>query len=167
MSAISKKIETRASVKSAVLAAKRTRAENAHADAIAYCEANKVRGTERLGAIAFASTAMQPGAARGAIAHAILSPGKSGTRTFREIAKAAKVSLSDMSRANLAYIAHNVEFRRDLVGFVVSFDMSAETVTVRPYKAVQTAPRKARKAKPVHSDKAAQTALQSQGDNAA
>ena len=161
LKATSKKIAARVDAKAAQLAAKRMRSENAYADAIAYCEANKVRGTDRAGYIAFASTAMQVGSARGAIASAVLLPGKTGTYTFAEIAKRAtalggkKVSVADCNNTNLAYITHNVEFRRDLVGFVVSFDMSAETVSVRPYKVAEEAPRKPAAKKPSKASKPA------------
>jgi hypothetical protein len=136
----SKKIAARVSRKAEQLAAKRARSQNAHADAIAYCDENKVTGNARAGYIAFASTAMQLGSDRGAIAHAILSPGKTGTFAFRDIAKAAKVKLSDMSRVNLAYIAHNVDFRRALVGFTIAFDLETQTVTVA--RVASAAPRK-------------------------
>jgi hypothetical protein len=146
------RVARRTDAKAAQLQAKRLRAENKHADAIAHCEANKIRGAERLGYIAFESTGMQLGSARGAIAQFVLKAGKSATYTFAEIVKGAKVSTSDVTRANLAYIEHNISaLRQDLVGFTVDFDMSAETVSVRPYKAAQKAApaRKARKAAPV------------------
>ena len=139
-------VTARATAKSAMLAAKRERAQNAHADAIAYCDETKMRGTERAGYIAFASTAMQAGSARGAIAQAVLTEGKSGVQTYAAIAKKAKVSLADMSHANLAYIARNVEFRKALVGFTLSFDAEKETVTLRTYRAEAAKPRKAKKA---------------------
>jgi hypothetical protein len=149
------RVARRTDAKAAMLQAKRIRSENAHADAIAYCDANKVRGTEKAGFVAFASTAMQLGSARGAIAQYVLSQGKAATFTFAQIAKGAKVSPADVTRSNLAYIAHNVDFRRDLVGFVVSFDMSAETVSVRPYKAAQAAPRKSKASKAAPAPQAA------------
>jgi hypothetical protein len=128
------------------LIAKMHRSEVAHATALALCDANNVRGTERLGIVAFASTAMQADSPRGAIARAVLIAGKSGVYTFAQIAKLAKVHLSHVDRANLAYVANNVEFRKALVGFVLSVDLDAETVTVRPYRPEQkakAAPRKA------------------------
>jgi hypothetical protein len=129
-----KKIAAVRDARTELLAAKMQRATNAHAVALAECDANKIRGTERLGIVAFASTAMQGGSPRGAIAKAVLSPGKSGVYTFAQVAKAAKVKIGEVSRANLAYVEHNIEFRKALVGFVLSFDLDAETVTVRPYR---------------------------------
>ena len=162
MSKVAVKIAARKDAKSALLAAKRERAENAHADMLAYCEQNKIRGTEKAALVAFASTAMQAASDRGAIAKAAFAQGKAASFTYAALAKAAKVSLATLSTANLAYIARNVAFRADLVGFVFAYDADAETVSVRPYKAAQkAAPRKARKAAPL-ADKAA-----SEGDKAA
>jgi hypothetical protein len=142
----SKVISARRDAKAEQLLAKIARSQNAHAVALAECDANKVRGTERLGIIAFASTAMQEGSPRGAIARAVLIAGKSGVYTFAQVAKTAKVKIGEVSRANLEYVRNNVEFRKALVGFVVSYDLDAETVTVRPYRPEQkakVAPRKA------------------------
>jgi hypothetical protein len=149
MSKVASKIAARKDAKSALLSAKRERAENAHADMLAYCEQNKIRGTEKAALVAFASTAMQAASDRGAIAKAAFAAGKAGTFTFAAIAKAAKVSVSTLSTANLAYIARNVAFRADLVGFVFAYDSEAETISVRPYKAAQKAApaRKAAKGK--------------------
>jgi len=151
MSKVASKISARKDAKSALLAAKRERAENAHADMLAYCEQNKIRGTEKAALVAFASTAMQAASERGAIAKAAFAQGKAATFTYAQLAKAAKVSIAALSTANLAYIARNVAFRADLVGFVFSHDADAETVSVRPYKAAaKAAPRKgkAKAAKP-------------------
>jgi hypothetical protein len=137
-----KAVTARVSAKAEMLAAKRARAIVAHSNAVAMCDAEGIKGNERKGIIAFASTAMQTDSARGRIAQVVLVNGESADYTFAAIAKAAQCALADVSRANLAYIANNVRFRRDLVGFLVSFDMSEETVSVRPYKAAQTAPRK-------------------------
>jgi hypothetical protein len=137
-----KAVLARTSAKADELAAKRARAIVAHANAAAMCDAEGIKGNARKGIVAFASTAMQLDSARGRIAHAVLIGGEKADYTFSAIAKAAKCALADVSRANLAYIERNVKFRRDLVGFLVSFDMSDETVFVRPYKAAETAPRK-------------------------
>jgi hypothetical protein len=155
MSKVATKIAARKDAKSAILAAKRERAENAHADALAYCDANKIRGTEKAALVAFASTAMQAASDRGAIAKAAFSEGKARVWTFAALAKAAKVSIATLSTANLAYIARNVAFRADLVGFSFVADGEAETVTVRPVKAAKAAPRKAAKGKAAPTEKAA------------
>jgi hypothetical protein len=139
---VSKAVTARVSAKSEMLAAKRARAIVAHANAVAMCDAEGIKGNARKGIVAFASTAMQLDSARGRIAHAVLIGGERAEYTFAAIAKAAKCTLADVSRANLAYIANNVQFRRELVGFLVSFDMSEQTVSVRPYSAAQAAPRK-------------------------
>jgi hypothetical protein len=126
------------SAKAELLAAKMLRSTNAHAVALAECDSAKIRGTERVGIVAFATTAMQAGSPRGAIAKAALAPGKTTVFTFAQIAKAAKVKVSEVSRANLEYIAHNISHRNKalggLVGMSFEYDLEAETVTVRPYR---------------------------------
>jgi hypothetical protein len=154
--ATSVKINVRRDAKSAQLAAKYTRALNAHAYAIAYCEANGVKGAEKTGYVAFASTAMQADSVRGAIARAALHSGRSATFSYKELAKAAKVSIADMSRANLAYIRHNIEYRVDLVGFTFDYNVETETVTVRPVRAAPVTV-KPKKAKPSTEEKAGET----------
>jgi hypothetical protein len=150
---VSKKVAARTSAKAAMLSAKRERAIVAHADAIAFCEAEGITGNARKGLVASASTAMHADSARGKIAHAVLVAGVSADYSFADVAKAAKVSRADVNRANLFYIARNVAFRRDLVGFVVSFDMPSETISVRVYRAeAAKAPRKAAKAAPVAAE---------------
>jgi hypothetical protein len=135
-----------------MLKAKMERSVNAHADAIADCDARKITGAERLGVIAFASTAMHVGSARGALAQAALAGGKAQTFTFAALAKAAKVRQSDVTRANLAYIKHNIDFRKALVGFTFDFDIVEEIVVVKRYSAAPKVARKSpAKPKPVAS----------------
>jgi hypothetical protein len=147
--AVTKAVTARVSAKADMLAAKKARAIVAHANAVAMCDSEGIKGNVRKGIVAFASTAMQLDSARGRIAHAVLIGGESADYTFAAIAKAAHCALADVSRANLAYIENNVRFRRELVGFLVSFDMSDETVSVRPYKAATVAPRKGKAVKAV------------------
>lgn len=153
--ATAKIVLARTSAKAEQLAAKKARAIVAHSNAVAMCDAEGIKGNARKGIVAFASTAMQLDSARGRIAHSVLIAGEKADYTFAAIAKAAKCTLADVSRVNLAYIENNVRFRRDLVGFLVSYDMSEETVSVRPYNAAQTASRKGKAAKAAPSEKAA------------
>lgn len=142
--AVANKVARTTSAKQGELAAKKARAIVAHSNEVAYCNEQKISGLEKIGRVAFASTAMQADADRGKIARAILLPGKSATYTFKQVATLAKVAPDLVNRANLFYIRRNVEFRKELVGFVVDFDMSEKTISVKAYKAasVSTKPKK-------------------------
>jgi hypothetical protein len=99
--------------KAAQLADKRLRCEGAYLRAVgAQLSPSEIR---------FAGSAMQEGSARGAIANTFCAQ-EPGGYTYAAIAKAADVSLSDLSKANLDYVARAFAFRVDLVGLVVSFD---------------------------------------------
>jgi hypothetical protein len=124
----------RSAAKTEQLFAKRQRSENRFSDAQG---AGKSKGE-----IAFAATSMRSdneNDRRGAIAYALLVNGLVGTVTFAEIAKAAGIPLSDVTRANLRYVANNVagygangiNLRADLVGFAIEPDFASETVRVR------------------------------------
>ena len=124
----------RSAAKTEQLFAKRQRSENRFADAQA---AHKTKGE-----IAFAATSMRSDNEqdrRGAIAYALLANGLVGTVSFADIAKAAGIPLSDVTRANLRYVANNVagygvggiNLRADLVGFAFELDFENETVRVR------------------------------------
>jgi hypothetical protein len=99
--------------KAAQLADKRLRAEGAYLRAVgAQLSPSEIR---------FAGSAMQEGSARGAIANTFCAQ-EPGGYTYAAIARAAEVSLADMSKVNLDYIARAFAFRVDLVGLVVSYD---------------------------------------------
>jgi hypothetical protein len=122
--------------------AKMSRSVVARDKAIATCDFQKITGAEKTGIVAFAATAMHPEQYRGAIAKAILSPGKPATYTFKEIAKSAKIAISEIRKVDLKYIANNFDFRVALVGFALSFDWDAQTVTLRRASVLAKAPKK-------------------------
>lgn len=118
---------SRTDAKAAQLAAKRQRSENRYADGIAQKYSK--------GELAFAATSMRDNddsesGLRGRIARAVLIGGV-GTYTYASVAKAADIDVSDVTRARLRYIANNVRFRADLVGFAIEPDFADNEVTVR------------------------------------
>jgi hypothetical protein len=115
------------------LARKRARSEQRHSDAIAECRAEGIplSSPKARGRIAFASTSLQLESTRGRIAHAVLIKGEAATYSFAAVARAAKLSIADLSRTHLAYIENNIAFRRDLVGFSFEYNIEAEKINVR------------------------------------
>jgi hypothetical protein len=115
------------------LARKRARSEQRHADAIAQCKAEGIAlsSPEARGRIAFASTSLQHDSTRGRIAHAVLIKGEAATYSLAAVARAAKLSVADLSRSHLAYIENNVAFRLDLVGFSFEYNFEDEKIIVR------------------------------------
>lgn len=111
-----------ADAKAEQLADKRMRAEGAYLRAVGAKEGKAD--------CAFAGTAMRLASVRGLIANVLCASGK-GTYDYADVARNAEVGVSDLSYANLAYIANNFAFRADLVGLSVSFDTESESITVR------------------------------------
>jgi hypothetical protein len=120
-------------VKTHRLMRKRARSELRHADAIAQCEAEGIplSSPEARGRIAFEATSLQRDSTRGRIAQAVLIKGKAAMYSFAAVARAANLSVADLSRAHLAYIENNISFRRDLVGFTLEYSFQDKQIIVR------------------------------------